>query len=316
MATVRIDRSSALEAHPRATRTKVALGSSVVAIVDGLERLVRPVRLTLIGLAGGVAVTVWATFTAMTGTPVDAWCYYMINPAAPYWTTGYQFIYSPAAAQSMAAFQLLSFDAFVALLRGAEVVALFALTGPLLPLVVFWSPLASEINAANVNLLIVAVAVWGLRWPAAWSFVLLTKVTPGVGLLWFAVRREWRNLGIALGVTAAIVIVSFAVAPGQWFEWIAFLATMTPSDGVPLWARLVIAAAIVTWGALTDRPWTVVLAVTIGAPRLYLQTPAMLVGLLYYVRPQMSDLGRLTLLSMRTITRSFGWQPADRSPGS
>ncbi len=39
------------------------------------------------------------------------------------------------------------------------------------------------------------------------------------------------------------------------------------------------------WGARTDRPWVVVVAVTIATPRLYFQTPAMLVGLLYYVRP-------------------------------
>ena len=41
--------------------------------------------------------------------------------------------------------------------------------------------------------------VLGFRWPFTWAFVLLTKVTPGVGLLWFAVRREWRSLAIALG---------------------------------------------------------------------------------------------------------------------
>jgi hypothetical protein len=31
----------------------------------------------------------------------------------------------------------------------------------------------------------------------------------GHRLLWFVVRREWRNLAIALGGTAAIVAVSF-----------------------------------------------------------------------------------------------------------
>ncbi len=301
MAILRSERSAGAGDRLRTIQPGAWIRRWTVALIDGLETLAHPVRLAMVGLAGGVAVTVWATFSAMTGTPVDAWCYYMINPAAPYWTVGYQFIYSPAAAQSMVLFQLLSFDAFVGLIRGAEVVALFALTGPLLPLVVFWSPLASEINAANVNLLIVAVAVWGLRWPALWSFVLLTKVTPGVSLLWFAARREWRHLGIALGLTAAIVVGSMAVGPGLWFEWVAFLSTLTPSDGVPLWARVAFAAVIVVWGALTDRPWTVVLAVTIAAPRLYLQTPAMLVGLLYFVRPKFAELSRLTVASVRAV---------------
>ena len=152
--------------------------------------------------------------------------------------------------------------------------------------------------------LIVAVAVWGLRWPALWSFVILTKVTPGVGLLWFAARREWRHLGIAVGFTAAIAIVSFVVAPGTWFDWVAFLRTLSPSDGVPLWARLAAAAALVVWGGITDRRWTVVLAVTIAAPRLYLQTPAMLVGLLYYVRPKLSDVLDWSRTSMQALARS------------
>ncbi len=44
-----------------------------------------------------------------------------------------------------------------------------------------------------------AAIALGFRYPATWAFVLLAKVTPGIGLLWFLVRREWRNLAIALG---------------------------------------------------------------------------------------------------------------------
>lgn len=252
----------------------------------------RPLLVILYGIAGGIALTVWASFSAMLGTPVDAWCYYRIAPGSPYWQTDYAFFYSPAAAQAMIPFQALSFEVFVALLRAAEIAAAFALAGPFLPLVIWWPPVATEINAANVNLLIVVVAVWGLRWPALWSFVLLTKVTPGVGLFWFAVRREWRNLAIALGSTGAIVVASFVYAPGLWFEWPAYMATITPSDGVPLWVRLVVAAGLVAWGARTDRRWTVVVAVTIATPRLYFMTPAMLIGLLYYVRPHLGWLPR------------------------
>ncbi len=263
----------------------------------------RPLLLVLYGLAGGIAVTVWATFTMMVGKPVDAWCYYRIAPDAPYWQTDYAFFYSPAAAQAMIPFQALSFEAFVAILRAAELGAALALAGPFLPLVIWWPPVATEINATNINLLIVAVAVWGLRWPALWSFVLLTKVTPGVGLVWFAVRREWRNLAIALGVTGAIAVGSFVYAPGLWLEWPAYMATIAPSDGLPLWARVVVAALLVAWGARTDRPWTVVLAVTIATPRLYFMTPAMLIGLLYYVR---QDLG----LTFRRPQRSSKNEPA------
>ena len=44
-----------------------------------------------------------------------------------------------------------------------------------------------ELSGGNIRLLGVA-AVIGFRRPP-WSFVILTKVTPGIGLLWFVVRR-------------------------------------------------------------------------------------------------------------------------------
>ena len=77
-----------------------------------------------------------------------------------------------------------------------------------------------EVAGGNVSLLLAVAIVVGFRWPAAWALVLLTKLTPGIGLLWFAVRREWRSLAIALGATAAIVAVSFVILPDQWRDWV------------------------------------------------------------------------------------------------
>ena len=153
-------------------------------------------------LTWATALVVWVVITFTGGTPVDARSYYTADLAGPYWKTSFAFLYSPAAAQVTAPFQALPFGEFVAIVRALELVATVALAGPFFPIVVFWSPLASEINAANINMLIVAVAVWGLRWPSLWALVLLTKVTPGVGLVWFAARREWRHLAIASGVDA------------------------------------------------------------------------------------------------------------------
>ena len=211
--------------------------------------LARPLLLALYGLAGGAALSVWASLTAMVGKPVDAWSYYRVAPGAPYGQTDYAFLYSPAAAQAVAPLQVLPFEAFVALVRAADLAVAFALAGPLLPLVILWAPLVTEVNAANINLLVVAVAVWGLRWPALWSFVLLTKVTPGVGLVWFAVRREWRNLAVAVGLTGAIVAVSVAYAPRLWFEWVQFMTTLSPSDGAPQATRAAAATTLIQSGA-------------------------------------------------------------------
>src|SRR5437867_3643636 len=75
----------------------------------------------------------------------------------------------------------------------------------------------------NIHFMLGAAIVLGFRWPTIWAFPLLTKVTPGVGLLWFAIRRDWRRLAIASGLTTAIGLASFALAPHLWFDWVARL---------------------------------------------------------------------------------------------
>ncbi len=133
--------------HPDDVRRTLArgrpadlVGLSAVALGRSWRSLTRHLVLVLYGLAGGVALTVWASFSAMVGKPVDAWCYYRIAPGAPYWQTDFAFFYPPAAAQAMIPFQALSFEAFVALIRAAELAAALALAGPFLPLVILWPP--------------------------------------------------------------------------------------------------------------------------------------------------------------------------------
>jgi hypothetical protein len=101
---------------------------------------------------------------------------------------------------------------------------------------------------------------------------LLTKVTPGIGLLWFAVRREWRALGLALTATGLITAFSFALAPGLWFEWLGLLAGSRQDPlafGPPLLVRLPVAAIIVIWGARTDRRWAVPVGAYLALPNLW-----------------------------------------------
>ena len=62
--------------------------------------------------------------------------------------------------------------------------------------------MAVELYLGNVHILIAVAILLGFKHPWTWAFVLLTKTTCGVGLLWFVVRREWRSLWIALGATA------------------------------------------------------------------------------------------------------------------
>ena len=149
--------------------------------------------------------------------------------------------------------------------------------------VLIFVPVASELYHGNVHLLLAVAVVAGFRFPALWALPILAKVTPGVGLLWFLVRREWRALGIALGVTGAIVAVSVLLDPAAWQAWVAHLPVASsgaPANAinVPVLIRLPTAAAIVVWGALSDRPWTVPVAATIALPLLWIHGLAMLVA--------------------------------------
>ena len=232
-----------------------------------------------LGVGLGWAVTILIFYTRTKGLPVDAWCYYGMDPAQPY-DPDKCFLYSPPIAQFMSVVQgAVPFDAFYTIVRVLEMIALALLAGPAIGAAVFIPAVAIEINAANINILLVGAVVLGFRYPWTWAFVILTKVTPGVGLLWFAVRREWRNLAIALGVTVAIASISFVVAPSLWGEYLAGLISAPDGSPFKIWWRLPIAAAVVIWGARTDRRWALVLAVFLAMPRWYYLSPVILVGL-------------------------------------
>jgi hypothetical protein len=165
----------------------------------------------------------------------------------------------------------------------------------LLPL----TPLTDTLYYGNVTIIYAALIVVGFRFPAAWSFMLLTKVTPGIGLLWFAVRREWGRLAVALGVTGAIVTISWLLTPNLWAEWFSVLASSSaqPAQGfralpLPLIPRLVVAALIITWGARTDRRWTVPVAVTIASPIVWIGALAILAAVPPLLSRQQLGVGR------------------------
>jgi len=223
------------------------------------------------------------------GTGQDARCYWVPGLADPYaqseWTNPIAYVYSPAFLQVLAPLTALPWQAFVAVWTAVLLASVRFLTGPrLLAFGVLFA--AMELAGGNISLLLTVAIVVGFRWPAAWAFVLLTKVTPGVGLLWFAFRREWRSLAIALGATAAIVAVSAVVTPSAWLEWAGVLTRIAGRDGtwaavpIPFWVRLPIAVALVAWGARTDRRWTVAVAAMVSLPALWYGGLSMLLGVL------------------------------------
>jgi hypothetical protein len=259
-------------------------------------RIVRD-GLFLLGIIAAIAV--WATLTQTRGLPVDAHAYYAANQADLYaqaraGQTDDRFLYSPAFAQLMAWAPILSFEAFVAIWWGILLAALVYLAGPFTVFVLFLPPVASEINAGNIQILLALAIGVGFRNPATWAFVLLTKITPGVGLLWFALRREWRHVALALGVTAFVTAISLVFNPNAWAEFIELLGS-GPSAPVspyylPFWPRFVLAVAIVAVAAWRGWRWPVVVAGTLALPIYFFISTSMLVGVLPFLR---EALGRL-----------------------
>jgi hypothetical protein len=198
------------------------------------------------------------------------------------------YLYSPAFAQALAPFVALPLALFTALWTALNFAALWWLLRRwALPSLLFL-PIPFEIISGNVHLLYAVAIVAGFRYPASWALMLLTKVTPGVGLLWFVARREWRALAIAIGFTAAIVAVSFVLDRSAWEGWIAILRSDLAGAGqasfetvgwylaVPLLPRLVVAAILTVVAALTDRRWLVPVAVVLALPVIWLNGFAVL----------------------------------------
>ena len=241
------------------------------------------------------------------------------HDARPYWSSflGHPYddstlgafgayLYSPVFLQLIAPLRALPWIGFVGAWEAILMLAAAVLAGPALLAPVGFL-LLPELLGGNISILLALAIVAGFRWPAAWAFVLLTKVTPGVGLVWFAVRREWRSLGIALGATLAIVAVSFVVLPDAWRHWVGVLvagpstAVTSGSIPIPLLVRLPIAVVILVWGARTDRRWVVPVACLLALPVVWYGSLALLVGVIPLIQPQ---------LAARWPALGVGWRAA------
>lgn len=220
----------------------------------------------------------------------DAYAYWAIDPVHPYaaaMNVHGAYLYSPAFAQLAATLGWLPYPVFLTLWT-ALLLGTLAWLGRGWATVLFLVPFVFlEVLAGNIQLLIAGALVLGFRWPASWAFILLTKVTPGIGLLWFAARREWRAVGIALGVTLVITSVSCLLAPGAWRDWVDRLTVESqradPGPWAalagPLWARLALAGVISAWAGTRGLRWPLAVVVTIALPNPSPQSLSVLVAL-------------------------------------
>lgn len=218
---------------------------------------------------------------------VDAYAYWATRDGGLYEGSGAgvigAYVYSPAFAQILAPLALLPWPVFVTLWTALNMGIVWWLLGRWsLPAMMFL-PIPFEIVSGNVHLLYAAAIVVGFRASAAWALPILTKVTPGIGLVWFAVRREWRALGTAIAVTAVIVALSFALDPAAWRTWIGIVSTSSSTPATVGWflpvslvVRLPVAIVVAVVAAASGRAWLLPVAVTLALPVLWLNSLAIL----------------------------------------
>ena len=216
----------------------------------------------------------------------DAHAYWSLDLADPYagpaaLSTADAFRYAPPVALLMAPFHLLPWPVFLA----AWTALLYLAVGWLgrwwwgFALIAF-APIAMEMHYGNINLFLAAAIAASFRWPALWSLVLLTKPTAAIGLLYPLVQRQWRAVAIPLVVTAVVSAVSLVIRPDLWSGYVGMLVSDAGvPQPIPLVLRLPIAAALVIWGARTNRRWTVVVGATIALPQSWWTNLALLAAL-------------------------------------
>jgi hypothetical protein len=233
---------------------------------DAWPRWKRPVRdaLVIVGLLRAFVFFFVQGEQPWTFWGVDARAYWRIDLAHPYTDSAVgelsNYLYSPAFAQLLAPLSVLPFELFFALWFVVSFAILVWLVKPwpwIVPMLLL--PIVYELCVGNIHFLLALVFTLVLRAPGLWAFPLLTKITPAVGGLWHVVRGEWRAVAVAAGATAVVVGVSFVINPSAWIEWLTFLA-MQRGQSELLLPRVLLAAALVMWGARTGRPWTIAVA--------------------------------------------------------
>jgi hypothetical protein len=187
------------------------------------------------------------------------------------------YLYSPLYAQLFQPLTWLPWTVFAAIWAGLNLVALGWMVGPAIGavlLIIPASPVIDEVSTGNIHLLLAAAVVLSFRWPAWWAFPVLTKVTPGVGAAYLAGARQWRGLAIAIGVTAALSLISFAIAPHLWSDWLGMLTSNVnrtiPADIAvipgPLAVRSVVGLGVALAGGILGWRWMVPVAATLALP--------------------------------------------------
>lgn len=212
----------------------------------------------------------------------DSYSFWAADSTPYTWETNLEYRYSPAFLWLIYPFQAFPFEVFVGVWTAAHIGALIWLRAGWFLII---PGLNDDILRGNISTFLAMFAVLAIERSAAWwAPALLTKITPAVGLVWHAVRREWRSLALSVVVTAAIVAMGLLIAPDLWRAWVGTLVNGDSTYEIghplgPLWLRVAAAVVVVAYGARTSRAWLVPVAMFLAVPGLWAFNWGLLAGI-------------------------------------
>ena len=270
--------------------------SSIVPLTDEVDESIRKVNFPLRQLAIIPLLLLWALGIFMAGgllfflhsqnaLGLDAHAYWLTAQHVRLYDlpplSRNAFLYSPVFANIVWPLAQLPWPVFGSLWAAAEIATFVWLLAPLgwrwsVPLLLLCTP---ETAVGNVYAFFALAAVLGIRRPSIWALPLLTKVTPGVVIVWFAIRKEWRHLATIAIVVLVFSALSFFLSPQPWLDWFRFLLT-TPSVPI-LWMPYRIGAGLLVAvvAAKSRRPWLLAPAMLLACPVLGLNSLTILAAI-------------------------------------
>jgi hypothetical protein len=286
------------------------------AVAGGFQRLfVRPVRFGRLWLpAPGLLVlsTIGAMFLLVIAVyrwpfPQDELSYYigarrlidgvpLYDPTATV-VTPFAYRYPPPLAQFLVPFALVMSPAvFTATWTVLLMGCLWWMAGRdiwvMLALIAF-PPVAVELWYRNVHIILAVLLVLAIRrWSGFYAIGAAIKVAPGLGIAFLAAGGRWRAAGVAVAVGLGILVVSVALSPAAWAQFIDITRARGPLDetgfvAVPyLWRFAGGLVLAIVAGRLRPRLGEplLVIAVTLALPTLWFTALATLVALYPVIR--------------------------------
>jgi hypothetical protein len=276
----------------------VALRRALTAPIDVGRLRLPPVGLVVLAGVGALLLLVVA---AGWPTPSDEHAYWLAarrlldgqplyDPAATT-VTPYAYWYPPIVAQALmpvaAVVPSLLFTGLWTILMlgcllflgGRRILVALAL--------VAFLPVAVEFGFRNVHLILAVLVVLGIRrWPVLFAIGAAIKLAPALGIVYLAARGRWRDAATVSGIGLVMLIVSVALAPDAWRQFVDILLARGPGDAsgflpIPYVARAAIGLVLaVVAGRL--RPSIgdplLVVAITVALPTLWFTALSLLVG--------------------------------------